>query len=120
MNKRTVLVIIGLLLIVGVVAVQHWREPRQRVTLLPPTGQEPLPQVTPMAPPQPPQEIAPPEPAPPVATTPVPAPAATAPASQPRAKRFWGNRGYVIKDRQPTFIKPSEMGILKREYTSTP
>ena len=112
MNRRTLVVALVLLLITGFITMNRWRAPQRTARVLPATGSEPV------------MRIAPPVPATPTLppAAPViqpPTPSETAPA-QPRAKRFWGNRGYVVKNRQPTFIKSSEIEALRREYLSAP
>ena len=117
MNRRTWLVVIVLLVVVSSMTVGRSRTPKPVVTILPPTGQEPIPAIQLMIPAQPMSIPTTPAIAPSasvVRESPAPAPAAS-PAA-PRVKRFWGNRGYVVQESQSTFVSPSELDALKRNY----
>ena len=123
MNRRTFgTVLVILVLMVGFVALKHRHSTQRAMASVPPTGQEPMAAVvapapvTSMTPAQPAQpavaQIAPPAmPAtPPPAATPAPesspvAPETSAPVKP--TKRFWGNRGYIIKDRKSTYSRAS-------------
>ena len=112
MNRRTLVVALVLLLIGGWITMNRWRAPQRTARVLPATGSEPIVPVVPLMPVTPTLPPAAPVIEPPALSKTAPAPS--------RAKRFWGNRGFVVKDRQPTFIKPSEIETLKRDYLSAP
>lgn len=116
-TRRTLIVgVLLMVLLVGTVRFGRWYFVRSTEIMLPPTAGEPM-TMRMLAPSEPvhPPVVAPVEPAPAALATPEPAPVEPALAPR-RAKSFWGNRGYVIKDRQSTYKSPAQLELLKRDF----